>query len=200
MSIFAFEIPQTGSQFRPLLFEGFFSPEECQTIIDLYKEKETWSGGTVDSDGTDSQEDQIRRVDINTVTHTPDTAWIYDKLCQLVFTANKEFQFDLTGFMENMQLLKYTAAPDEHTPGGHYNMHADTGSSYLSTRKLSVILQLTDPSEYEGCETHLQAFGDISQGRGDVTIFPSPMLHGVSELTEGHREALVVWVNGPPFK
>ncbi len=200
MSIYAFEIPQNDSQFRPLLFEGYFSPEECDTILSLYKNEETWSGGTVDNDGSNNIEDEVRRVDINTVEHTPDTDWIYAKMCQLVYTANQEYKFDLIGFMENMQLLNYIAPPNNETPGGHYQMHSDTGSSYLSTRKLTVILQLTDPSEYEGCETHLYGCGDISQGRGDVSIFPSSMLHGVSEMTEGHREALVVWVNGPPFR
>lgn len=199
MSIYAFKLPQNDGQFHPLYFDGFFTPEECDHILALYENQETWAGGVVESDGSDHEVDSIRRVDINTVNLEQRTKWIYDKMNDVVHSANQTYQFDLTGFMENMQLLKYTP-PQENAPGGHYNMHSDTGPSYLSTRKLTVIVQLTDPSEYEGCDVEVVAHGYANKGKGDVLVFPSSMLHQVSELTEGHREALVVWVNGPPFK
>lgn len=200
MSIYAFQIPQNDGQFHPLYFDGFFSPEECDQILALYENEETWAGGVVESDGSGMDDNAIRRVDINTVHLEERTKWIYDKINDLVHSANQTYQFDLVGFMENMQLLKYTEPQGENVPGGHYNVHMDTGPSYLSTRKLTVIVQLTDPSEYEGCDVEVTAYGYANKGKGDVLIFPSCMLHSVSELTQGHREALVVWVNGPPFR
>jgi PKHD-type hydroxylase len=76
-------------------------------------------------------------------------------------------------------------------------------SSGSATRKLSLVMQLSDPYEYEGGELQLKTgHNDITipKQKGLVTIFPSFTLHRVTPLTSGTRRTLVVWVAGPPFK
>ena len=43
----------------------------------------------------------------------------------------------------------------KYTPGDFYTWHSDFNAGSSSTRKLVTIVQLTDPSEYEGGETQL---------------------------------------------
>jgi PKHD-type hydroxylase len=75
----------------------------------------------------------------------------------------------------------------------------------MHDRKLSLIIQLTDPSEYEGGD--FQFDSDIPQPdpaeikqRGTVIVFPSFLRHRVTPVTSGVRRSLVSWVEGPKFR
>lgn len=197
MSIYAFSIPQNSGQFGWRWYESYFSPEECDQLIKDHEHVESWQGGVVSGENAQNIDvvDDIRTVSIKTVSHQT-CPWVYDKLNQLVWDANQFYQYDLVGFMEEMQLLHY----GEDINGGHYDLHQDHGAGALSTRKLTIIVQLSDPSEYEGCQTEIVCSGWAPQNKGDVVIFPSYTPHRVTPLTKGNRNALVVWVNGPPFR
>ena len=85
--------------------------------------------------------------------------------------------------------------------GGHFGWHMDVGPR--TPRKLSLTLQLTDPSRYQGGE--LQFFtGDIvrtaPRDRGMLIAFPSYMVHQVTPVTAGTRKSIVAWVSGPQFR
>ena len=72
----------------------------------------------------------------------------------------------------------------------------------ISPRKLTLVLQLSDPSEYEGGElqslTSLQP-GTVNKKKGIIAAFPSWTLHQVTPVTKGVRKTLVIWVAGPQF-
>lgn len=197
MSIYAFSIPHNSEQFGWRLYNGYFSKEECEQLIKDHEHTQSWAGGIVKGETADSAEinSDIRNVSIKTVSYES-CPWVYDKLNQLVWDVNQYYKYDLVGFMEQMQLLHY----GEDINGGHYHLHQDHGPGALSTRKLTIIVQLTDPSEYDGCDTEVMCSGIAPKGQGDVVVFPSYTPHQVSNLTRGQRNALVVWVNGPPFK
>ena len=75
-------------------------------------------------------------------------------------------------------------------------------------RKLSAIIQLTDPSEYEGGDLLMDMVaydGDpkyrrkvhtITRGKGSVIVFDSITPHEVTPVTKGTRYSLVKWVHG----
>jgi PKHD-type hydroxylase len=70
-------------------------------------------------------------------------------------------------------------------------------------RKLSVVLQLSDPSEYEGGDLEIMNCSEptqVKKEKGLVTAFPSFMLHRVTPVTKGIRRTLVVWLTGPRFR
>jgi PKHD-type hydroxylase len=76
------------------------------------------------------------------------------------------------------------------------------GSGGIS-RKLSLVLQLTDPSEYEGGNLQVLIGSEplnVEKRRGLICAFPSFTIHQVTEVTKGSRQSLVVWLSGPPFK
>ena len=71
-------------------------------------------------------------------------------------------------------------------------------------RKLSFVLQLSDPKDYTGGE--LQFLGnDLStffapKQRGTLIIFDSRIRHRVRKVRSGLRKSLVGWVVGPRWK
>ena len=139
----------------------------------------------------------IRRSQVRWIDVTAEHKWIYDKLAFVVAELNSQFfHFDITGFGEALQLTNYNGAQQ-----GTYKWHQDAGGKI--SRKLSLVLQLSDPSEYEG--GNLQFFrGDdpvsVPKKRGFIVVFPSWLMHQVTPVTQGTRQSLVSWITGPSFR
>jgi len=117
-------------------------------------------------------------------------------------SATAGWGFDLAA-MEAMQVARYV-------DGGGYGWHVDSFQDQGFVRKLSVSIQLSDPSTYDGGELQWCWFGS-SEGqripkpeglslRGSVVVFPSYHLHRVTPVTRGERWSLVGWVRGPRFR
>ena len=72
--------------------------------------------------------------------------WLYDLIIPKVLEANKlaGWNYDISG-IEPYQIGKYSADIT-----GHYGWHQDIGDGQMSKRKVSITVQLSDPSEYEG--------------------------------------------------
>ena len=65
------------------------------------------------------------------------------------------------------------------------------------TREMSASIALTDRSNYTGGQFVIDK-GDgrrspVGLNRGDAIVFDSDTFHGVEEVTEGFRQALIVW-------
>jgi len=119
--------------------------------------------------------------------------------------------YDINGF--DGEALQYTS----YEEGEYYNWHIDAGieSSYKPTgnkqenfvitnteqiRKLSFILQLSDPDDYEGGEVQFMTSDGKTffapKTRGTVLIFDSRTPHRVKKVLSGHRKSIVGWVVG----
>jgi PKHD-type hydroxylase len=127
------------------------------------------------------------------------TSWIYQRLSDLVQENNEQFfNFDLS-MIENLQFTYYSS--EEH---GCYKAHVDPNCWKLPhNRKLSIVIQLSDPNEYEGGDLKLHTSHDpaiVNKEKGMVVMFPSYTLHEVTPVTKGERYSLVAWVHGPAFK
>ena len=101
---------------------------------------------------------------------------------------------------ENLQFTMY-----DESFGGRYDWHVDHGGHQSGGRKLSVVVQLSDPLTYEGGELQFgQATDDkievADKNKGCVVLFPSYMRHRATEVTKGTRYSLVTWITGPPFR
>lgn len=92
----------------------------------------------------------------------------------------------------------------EYSAGfGHFDWHSDY--AYISAqraRKLTVIVQLSAPDDYEGGELHVFDSGPTSlpRERGAILAFPSFTPHRVTPVTRGLRRSLVLWATGPAFR
>jgi PKHD-type hydroxylase len=127
---------------------------------------------------------------------------IKDKIWHYVTTANAAaFGFDII----SMFRLQYTTYLGEDK--GYYGWHTD--NTYVNDsfydRKLSIVIQMTDPKEYEGGVFELDNGSDVvtPEGfnkKGSILVFPSFYKHRVTPVTKGIRNSLVSWVEGPHFK
>jgi PKHD-type hydroxylase len=138
----------------------------------------------------------IRRCKVNWLSNTPEYSWVFHRLAFIVAELNaRYYNFDLSGFGEPLQLTHY-----DNVDKGTYNWHADKG--VRTSRKLSVVLQLSDPLEYEGGELQVNNGSELTipRQRGLIVAFPSYTLHRVTEVTSGTRQSIVAWVSGAPFR
>ena len=93
------------------------------------------------------------------------------------------------------------------TDKGCYNWHKDNEfmkEGYYD-RKLSVVIQLNDPSDYEGGNFEFDIDGEVIspegfENKGSIIVFPSFLKHRVTEVTKGTRNSLVSWIEGPHFR
>lgn len=139
----------------------------------------------------------IRRSNVDWLQNTPENAWVFEKLAHVAGWANAQYyRFDLTGFGEKLQLTNY-----DQSDHGMYGWHQDFNAAI--SRKLSLVVQLSDPSEYEGGNLEILNGANpiaVRKQRGLVVAFPSFTLHQVTPVVRGTRQSLVAWVSGPAFK
>jgi PKHD-type hydroxylase len=156
-------------------------------------------GGIVLSDAKHARVADVRRSDVVWLGQEPEHRPIYDFVAQFVNKVNADvFRLDIQSFTEPFQVATYTAEAR-----GFYGWHVDIGAGRLANRKLSLVVPLTDPSEYEGGA--FEVFHDSEPTRidmplGRVVAFPSYLLHRVTPVTKGVRRTMAVWVSGPPFR
>ncbi|WP_025898255.1 2OG-Fe(II) oxygenase [Sneathiella glossodoripedis] len=79
----------------------------------------------------------------------------------------------------------------------------DIGPGFTSSRKLSFILQLSDPSSYDGGDVILHNMNTDTQGfrqQGTLIVFPSYWLHRITPVTRGTRHFISGWLHGHSFR
>lgn len=170
-----------------------FSKQECESIIQ-YANLNCKFNALV---GNNNLDENIRKSDINWFYRGHETSYIYEKISNAIKNLNEQFfKFDLIGFCEAMQFSEYKS------PGGHYSKHID--QTYKNqVRKLSVVLQLSDPNNYEGGDLEIYISDNpqtMIKEQGSLILFPSYVLHKVNPVTKGTRYSLVSWISGPNFK
>ena len=154
-----------------------------------------FDGTTANSDFRSSE---IRWIDPNHHNNKflVDMLWFFGK------EANRNaFGFNID-YLPDIQYTTYTAEQN-----GKYDWHCDTFWANPSAydRKLSIVIQLTDPSEYEGGDFQIdpqypQLPVDQIKAKGSVIVFPSFLNHRVTPVTHGVRRSLVSWIQGPKFR
>ena len=184
-----------------VMWRGAFTEEELQTI-DTIGEYAEFTKGVVGQGDVEGREDlDYRDVDVTWVRPDEDNIWLFKKINELVAKINYDkFQLDLELF-EGLQLSKYKSEDK-----GHYDWHTDISAKLDeggNIRKLSMILMLSKPEDYEGGKLLFNLSGnqdmytEMELNRGDILIFYSHIPHKVCDVTAGERRTLVTWVRGP---
>tara|TARA_R100000951_G_scaffold18306_2_gene14664 strand:+ start:3360 stop:3944 length:585 start_codon:yes stop_codon:yes gene_type:complete len=177
-------------------WDDAFTDEQLDWLQQKAKEatESAWIGGKDNAEINNT----VRRSELNWLNKDPECAWVFEKLSHVAASLNADyFGFDLTGFSEPLQLTNYHEARQ-----GKYVWHQDFNVSGIS-RKLSMVLQLSDQSEYEGGELQILTNRNptiMEKKRGRVIVFPAWTLHQVTPVIKGTRQTLVTWVSGPAFK
>ena len=154
----------------------------------------------------------------------PTTHWIGGFIWHYIQRANREnFLYDIRNIDgESVQFTKYGE-------GQFYSWHNDAGiamhykpvsvgnrgsgeeiaKDFINEnceliRKLSVVVQLSNPEDYEG--GNLQILDESNNSyiapriRGTVIVFDSRAQHRVMKITKGVRKSLVAWCVGPRWR
>ena len=175
-----------------------FTNEEINKIISIGDRLALNNAVVGDADGI-SIHTSIRYSKTGWMSLNTETQFIYDKLFFIARQLNGQFfDFDIWGFAEALQYTIYDSS------NAHYTWHVDHGDGTgPSPRKLSLVLQLSDPCDYEGGDLEILTSPEpmkINKQKGLVAAFPSYVLHRVTPVTRGIRKTLVVWLTGPRFK
>jgi len=170
-----------------------FTNEELERIIVI---GERLSKKRAETQGCGEDCLEIRRSLVSWVPINNITNWIYKRITDIIIENNSTYyNYDLT-YLERLQFTYYSSKEQ-----GCYNKHIDPLQWNLPhNRKLSFVMQLSDPSEYEGGELLLHNSMDpitIEKRKGRIILFPSYTLHEVTPVTQGERYSLVNWVHGP---
>ena len=180
-------------------WEGAFTEEQLNF---LQKEARNYQSKALVGGGVDGRLDlDYRRSGLSWMPNTPETQWVFQTLAHVASSLNAQFfRFNLVGFGENIQLTNY-----DESEKGMYGWHIDFNANPCSPcRKLSLVVQLSDPVDYEGGVLEIQPYGKeaikIRKQRGLIVAFPSWTLHQVTPVTQGNRQSLVSWITGPAFK
>jgi PKHD-type hydroxylase len=103
-------------------------------------------------------------------------------------------------FNAEMQFTEYHASE-----GGKYDWHHDVdwNNNDGTDRKLSLTVQLSDPSDYDGGDfefSEVEQLPIAAKKQGTVMVFPSYLAHRVTPVTRGVRRSLVAWFSGPTWR
>ena len=171
----------------------YFSPEECMWIRQ-WAEKRTPQFASVGVGEQSEVRRSTRDVYLYGMPRDEITDGVFRKILYQVDYANKNaFDFELTGILHDLQVLKYDSKTEQH-----YDWHIDISGGNSYGRKISYSLQLSDPSEYEGGTLEIYDGNNhiVPQAQGTAVMFPSYMCHRVAPVTAGTRWSLVIWIQG----
>jgi len=191
----------------------FLSLEKCDELIEqITTTEEMVPGGVGGEHGECAIIPEIRKTkewylfDQPLNPHRPDKCngdwqWLQDKIYEVVKIVNQGvFKFDIEMPDKELKLIKYEK-------GDFFGWHTDFNAGDCSTRKLVALIQLTDPSEYEGLETQFgiqdkdtKEWYTMNKLKGSLTIFPTFMCHNVTPITKGTRYVIQELFIGNHFR
>ncbi|MBU2533218.1 MAG: 2OG-Fe(II) oxygenase [Alphaproteobacteria bacterium] len=181
---------------HPIEVPEVFTNSECQRIIATARAGQFQDAALVGG----THDDDTRRSRNYWLDDDGDGAWIFRRLLDAIAAENRNhFQFDLTDFLERMQVAWYGAET-----GGFFGWHTDCGGGRIAAqRKLTIVVQLSNADDYEGGSLETNFDGVVraaSRAIGSALILPSFVLHNVTPVTRGERYSLTLWSHGPAFR
>ena len=171
-------------------FLGLIDDEICNRIVEVCYDYEAVKPEIV---GEELAVDR-RRGSMRKLKKMSSSEWIYDIIHSAAHAANeKYFHLALSDIIKDPEYVEYPAGD------GQFDWHNDYGQERpLSRRKMTVSIQLSASSDYEGGDLQLfdAAGSTLPRERGTVSVFPSFYYHRITPVTVGLRRALVGWVAG----
>ena len=179
-------------------YASALSKEMCEGIIDVGLELPSKEAQI--NDGPDTHEDKnMRQGKVSFFEKTsPVTKVINNFVHQGNYAAKWHF------ILESSEKVQFAQYRNE----AFYDWHRDGDVSENNSRKLSITVQLSDPSEYEGGNLEIKGLfsgkklemDKETTMQGTIILFPSILLHRVTPVTKGIRYSLVQWFSGPDFR
>ncbi len=186
------------------LWNGVFPPAVCEAVISAFDGEDLYPATVQRNDRPEEVMSESRKTKH---TFIEPGHWSGALVSHFAHLANLLWRYDVTG-LGTLSILRYEV-------GDQFSWHVDalaydtTDYDQLGTgleRKVSVTVNLSDPSGYEGGDLEfMNATGQLLvqpqlRDQGSVVVFPSTVGHQVTPVTSGVRYALVGWMVGPPLR
>jgi PKHD-type hydroxylase len=181
-------------------FKNALTKDECEWLIQ-YAMSLPCGDGVVGHGGKAVKNEELRRSRVRWLRKSdPALSELFTRIADMGQRANSNaFGFAIDGF-PHVQFTEYHA-DDE----GTYGWHEDNSfiNATPSDRKMSMVIQLSDPESYTGGKLLLKR-DPLPDGtfcnQGDAIFFPSFNTHMVTPVKLGVRYSLVTWFVGPHFR
>lgn len=181
-------------------WSDLFTQDELDQI-EQYCNTFDMTPGTINTDNGENT--TVRKSNVAWINRNQDCEWFFSKIESAVNKINTRFfGFDIY----HLRQMQYTLYNEE---GSHYDWHWDMyysgpfeGDTPMQ-RKVSAVLQLSNPEDYEGGELELSPGGlikSIPKQRGYLSVFPGFIVHRVTPIISGERKTLVAWFSGPDWR
>lgn len=178
-----------------------FTHDECNELIKYFNQRPSIPAGGVRYDENGNAIDILKpHLRISDLTYgdndDPLLRPYLDKLEKIICDVNDlNWKLDINRFDQPCRMVQYDAIKK-----GHFAPHVDHGPNGAMYRKLTAVLQLTDADDYIGGDLTVPGVTQLTEEQrrvGTVIIFPSYRVHGVTQVTQGTRLALVHNAIGP---
>jgi len=182
-------------------FNGLLSKGQCEQII---KDGLTIPSNDATIGVTDGKTDNShRRSKVRFLLRSDKRfEWIFDMLWKSAMSANNDFFGFHLSKLDYVQMAEY-----ESSYKGEYKEHHDVfwlNGDQVYHRKLSCILQLSDPATYDGGDLVIteatQPLDKECKSQGSLIFFPSMLRHKAEPVTRGTRYSLAAWFDGPKWR
>jgi PKHD-type hydroxylase len=183
----------------------YFSKEKCELILKDGLKITPKDAALGVSGMSETSDNTVRRSKTRFILKS-DThfEWLFDDLWKLAMRCNHDFfSFHVTN-LSYIQLAEY-----DESYQGEYKMHQDVFwiNNDQYHRKLTCVVQLTDPSEYEGGDFQMYGLTNPPapeqlmemKNLGSAILIPSFINHAALPVTKGCRYSLAIWFEGPKW-
>jgi PKHD-type hydroxylase len=186
-------VEEHNNLFNHVIYRKVFSPQECRAIINLEGKLVTSPFYGAEEKHAENPGLKIHSV-CKGINYNQNNIWMFHKILQIGIEANKAYyNFAIT----NLQGTRV----NEYRENEFIDWHVDIGNKETSTRKISIVLLLSDEKDFDGGQLKWNpAPAAFPQEQGTVIVFPSYIIHKVEPITRGRRFSLVTWFHGPPFR
>ena len=179
------------------LWESALSDETCDRWIEICRKRKPQSAKTFRT-GEMEDEDNLgtRKTQVRWIHQENDSREIFTTLQHFLDEANKVMPTEF----DHLPPLQFTEYADV---GHHYSNHHDVDWNRQDGRhrKLSIVVQLSEPSEYAGGVfqfAHTEnPDPNAMRKRGSILVFYPYLEHLVTPILNGSRTSMVAWVEGP---
>jgi PKHD-type hydroxylase len=184
-------------------FKSYLPDDICNQIVETALRREPNEGQIGTNDGVKA-DDSFRRSSIRFVQKDDaELGFLFNDLWKLAIRANHDW-FDV----HISKLDYYQIAEYDGERRGEYKTHHDIfymNGDPIYHRKLSCVIQLSDPAAYEGGDLifeQVQAYPDAAElkQQGTVIFFPSFVRHAAQPVTSGKRYSIAAWFDGPKWR
>lgn len=183
-------------------YKSKFTKEQCEFIMNVAKSRPA-NDATMGVDGK-SEIGGHRKSKVRWVyPGDQQLDFLFKEIWMLALNANNDyFDFQLSK-MDYLQIAEY-----DGNIRGEYKKHQDVfymNNDLKYHRKLSVIVQLSDPASYDNGDFKFYGVQENPKtedlrAQGTVIFFPSFVEHAALPVLSGMRYSVAGWIDGPKWR